>query len=65
MEKKQTLRTWRRFKDLSQQELADKIGVSNITISNYENDGIQNAKFSNIVAILRVLDINFNQLDVK
>lgn len=65
MSKKQSLRTWRRFRNLTQQELADEIGVSMMTISLYESGALEKASYKTIVALAKALDISLEQLEVK
>lgn len=65
MGKKETLRTWRRFRNLTQKELAEKIGTSNVTISSYEKNGLNQASVETLIKIIEALEIDFDQLDVN
>lgn len=65
MSKKETLRTWRRFRNLTQKELAEKIGTSNVTISSYEKNGLNQASVETLIKIIEALEIDFDQLEVN
>lgn len=65
MSKKETLRTWRRFRNLTQKELAEKIGTSNVTISSYEKNGLNQARVETLIKIIEALEIDFDQLEVN
>lgn len=53
-----TLKQWRRLRNLSQQELANAIGVNYTTIWRWENGDMPNAKY--IPLIESVLDIKWS-----
>lgn len=62
---KRKLSEWRKRRGYSQQDLAQKVGVSIKSISNYENVGFESAKFETVVNILKELDIELDQLEIK
>lgn len=62
---KHDLRTWRRLRNMSQDKLADKVDISRTTLFNYEQNGLGSANIHTLTALLRALDIEFDQLDLK
>ena len=62
---KRDLRTWRRLRNMSQDKLADKADISRTTLFNYEQNGLASASIYTLTALLRALDIEFDQLDLK
>lgn len=57
MDIKDLIKTRRQEQELTMKELADKIGVSEATISRYESGDIANMKRTNIQALSKVLGI--------
>ncbi|MFT8703047.1 MAG: helix-turn-helix transcriptional regulator [Oenococcus oeni] len=59
---KQTLRKWRRDKNLSQHELAKQAGISPRTIATWEknNDHFRKASVGRVEAVSKVLNINLD-----
>lgn len=57
-----TLRQWRRLKNISQKELADKANVTDETIRRYESDGLENAKYSTALKIAEVLGVDLKDI---
>jgi transcriptional regulator with XRE-family HTH domain len=58
---RKTLREWRTGKYLTQEELAEKIGVTFYTISNWEL-GIKQPRFKNLRALAEALGIQPEQI---
>ena len=59
---KQTLRKWRRDKNLSQQELAKQAGISPRTIASWEKDNnhFRKASVGRVEAVSKVLNIHLD-----
>ena len=55
------LRRWRRFRDLTQQDLADKLELTSVTISNFER-GNTGPNFTTLEKITRILDVEIREL---
>lgn len=58
---RKTLREWRTGKYLTQEELAEKVGVTFYTISNWEL-GIKQPRFKNLRALAAALGIQPDQI---
>lgn len=58
IEERRTLKEWRKHRGLTQSELAEAVGRSLMTVSNWENGG--QPKASDIAKIEQVLDINWS-----
>lgn len=58
------LEQWRKLRGLSQEELAEKAGVSARSIWNYENnpENLLSASYENVRKISLALDIRTNQI---
>ena len=50
--------------NLTQQQLADKVGITRQSISNYEND-IRNINLDILVSLAKILDISTDDLITK
>jgi transcriptional regulator with XRE-family HTH domain len=61
----ENIRIWRDIKQIKQEELAQKIGVSTATMSNIENDGEDEIKVSRLKDIANALEIELTQLFVN
>ena len=61
---KYTLAEWRRLRNISQSDLAEKAGISRPTIARYESD-IRAVNVRTLTALLEALDIEFDQLDLN
>ena len=59
MEPHKQVRRERRLLEMTQQELADKVGVSQATIQHFEN-GRSGVSSKTLESIFKVLDINLN-----
>lgn len=59
-----TLKQWRNIREMNQEKLSDKSGVSLRSIVKYENgkDNLRNAKYSTIVKLCKALDISVKNL---
>lgn len=57
-----SLSTWRHERGMTQSELARETGLSLMTISRYENEGIGNATIKNTAKIAKALDIKPYQI---
>ena len=51
-------------RNLTQQQLADKVGVTRQAISHYEND-IRNINLDILVALAKILDVRIDDLITK
>lgn len=58
---RKTLREWRAIRLLTQEELAQKIGVTFYTISNWEL-GIKQPRYKNLRALAGALDVHPEQI---
>jgi transcriptional regulator with XRE-family HTH domain len=61
----ENIRIWRDIKQIKQEELAQKIGVSTATMSNIENDSEDEIKVSRLKDIANALEIELTQLFVN
>lgn len=52
----------RKEKDISQQYIADKLGVSRVAVSKWENGQTGNMKFPNLIGICKLFKMNINDL---
>lgn len=59
-----TLRQWRRLRELTQRQLAEKTGIAKRTIELYEADSscLTGASYSNLSKIAGVLNIDVSQI---
>ena len=62
---KKTLKEWRNERGMSQEELARKLDVSTWSIARYESEGFKSARFETVIKILKELDIELNQIEIK
>lgn len=62
---KMAMKHWRGARGLSQKELAEKVGVTETSIWNFENRGFGTAKFETVMKIVKVLNIKLDQLEIK
>lgn len=60
---RKTLREWRSSRFLTQEELAEKVGVTYFTISNWEL-GIKQPRFKNLRALAKALGIQPEQIEL-
>lgn len=51
-----TLKQWRNIRGVSQEQLAEAIGITNQTISNWET-GKTNMKYSDVLKVRKALDL--------
>lgn len=61
MELKERLKELRRERGLTQQEVADRIGVNHVTISGYER-GVRKPQFKEADALADLYDVNLEYL---
>ncbi len=64
MSEKFTIKQWRGIRGLTQEELAEKSGVTSRTIHTYENDteSLGNAKYKNIQNIADALGVKLDDI---
>lgn len=58
------LKEYRLKQNLTQQQLADRVGLTHQAISNYEND-IRNIDLDILVSLAKILDISTDDLITK
>ena len=58
------LKEHRLKRNLTQQQLADRVGLTHQAISNYEND-IRNINLDILVALAKILDVRIDDLITK
>ena len=65
MNEKRSLKHWRLLNDLTQKELAEKVGISVMTISSYESEKrkLRAAKYETIHRIAKELKIEIENID--
>lgn len=61
LELKDRIRGLREDKDMTQKNLGDKLGVSNNTISSWEN-GINEPNVANLIAMSKIFDVSVDYL---
>lgn len=57
----QSLRAWRRAKEISQSDMADRLGVHLNTYQNWEKEP-QKISISNAVKIAEILNVSMNEI---
>lgn len=64
LNEKQPLRFWRRLRDLTQDELAKKVGISKAMIYKYETDDeiLRKASYEKIAKIAEALEIEVDDI---
>ncbi|REI16789.1 helix-turn-helix transcriptional regulator [Staphylococcus felis] len=63
MPKQLTVKKWRQLKEMTQQEVADKLGVSHKTIVHWEKD-TTNLSNVTIYALAKLYDVDLDQIKV-
>lgn len=64
--KTENLKVHRARKNMSQQQLAEAVGVTQVAISRYEKEPatIQNASYKRVMKIAEVLDVEPNKIEM-
>ncbi|HEL1810828.1 TPA: helix-turn-helix domain-containing protein [Streptococcus suis] len=59
-----SLKTLRRFRNLTQEELSAETGITARTIQNYENNisNLRKASYENLVALAKALDVSVDDI---
>lgn len=65
MNEKRSLKHWRLLSDLTQRELAEKVGISVMTVNSYEKEkrNLRAAKYETIHRIAKELKIEIENID--